>query len=96
MSAQSFFQDSEQSDYDDDNEDDNQIEDECNAFVHAVSSVFEDADSRIYVISPHVELNGEDTYVSVDIGNKNSNKACAKIQYSYHYKTILIDFQVAW
>lgn len=95
MSAQSFFQeDSEQSDYhdshDDDNDDDEQIEDECNEFVDVVRSVFEDADSSIYGVSSDFVLDGENSNVSVNIGNKDTNIACAKIQYLYYDKTILI------
>jgi hypothetical protein len=88
MSTQSFLQ--EQSDYDDDNDDD-KIEDECNAFVDVVNRIFEvSEDSSIYGITSNLVLDDENSYMNVEIGNKRANLACAKIQYLYDDKTILI------
>jgi len=67
------------------------IKEECDDFIEIVKYIFEvSKDSSIYSVVPEIRLEGVNSYVNIDIGNKNTGQDCAKIQYSYHYKTILI------
>jgi hypothetical protein len=65
------------------------IKEECDDFIEIVKHIFEvSKDSSIYSVVPDIVLDYDNTHVNIDIGNKNTGKKCASIQYGH--RTILI------
>ena len=65
------------------------IEEERNVFIEIVERIFEvSKDSSIYGVSTDLDLDYDNTHVNIKIGNKNTGKKCAEIEYGD--RTILI------
>jgi hypothetical protein len=66
------------------NSSEDQIIEECQAFIDILSDVFETTEDSIYIVVPEeINLVGDDGSVNINIFNKNTNTVCSFIEYTY-------------